>query len=66
MITRIEDPNVYIGLPYGEVVTQIESCGYTPLLLRANKITKEIIKDYDPLRVQLVTIEDRVTEAKIG
>lgn len=66
MIVRIDDPSVFVGLQYGDAVQRIGSHGYTPLLVRSNKISREFIRDYDPLRVLLTTENEIVVLAKIG
>ncbi len=70
-IIRIEDPSIFIGMPYEKAVGQITDSGYTPVLVKSDNVTRELIKDYDPLRVLLHTKrdlsrQDIVTFAKIG
>jgi len=65
-IIRIEDASIFIGLTLDKAIGQITDSGYTPLLTKTDKVTKEIVKDYDPLRVLIQTEKDVVTVAKIG
>lgn len=66
MIIKIEDPRIFIGLTYGAAVAKANEQGYTAVLLKSEGIPREIIRDYDPLRVLLITIKNIVTEAKIA
>jgi hypothetical protein len=65
-ILRIEDPSRFVGLPLGKVLGQIADCGYQSLIIKADNITKEIVHDYDPLRVLLQVEKNIVTTAKVG
>lgn len=65
-IVRIENPTVFVGMNIDKVFSQITDQGYTPLHTKADKITKEFVKDYDPLRVLIESEKDIVTAAKIG
>lgn len=66
MIRRIEKPSIFVGMNIDKAFAEITDHGYTPVHTKAEKITKEYIKDYDPLRVQLETEKDLVTAAKVG
>lgn len=66
MICRITDPNEFLGMEYGVAFNSIENHGYTVVLVKSDGITRMFIKDYDPLRVQLTCLKNKVIEVKIG
>jgi hypothetical protein len=66
MITRIEDPSIFVGLSYAEALSKIQEHGYEPVLVRSNSVPQVILRDYDPLRVRLTCEKNIVTAAVIG
>jgi hypothetical protein len=65
-IIRIDNPQKFVGQSLGSVVGQIADSGYDCLVTKIDKITKELVKDYDPLRLLIQVEKDIVTDAKIG
>jgi hypothetical protein len=66
VIIRIENPEVFVGLNVEEAQRRIAEHGYESRIVHNNAWTATILKDYDPLRVQLSVDDKIVTKAKIG
>jgi len=66
MIIRIGDPEIFVGLNLDEAQRRIAEHGYEARIIHNNAWTATIIKDYDPLRIQLSVDSGIITKAKIG
>jgi hypothetical protein len=66
MITRIEDPEIFVGLTSEEAQRRIAEYGYETKIVHNNAWTATALKDYDPLRVQLSIDSNIITKAIIG
>jgi len=66
VITRIENPEIFVGLNIEEAQRRIAEHGYEARIIHNNVWTATIIKDYDPLRIQLSVDSGIITKAKIG
>ena len=67
-IVRIDNPQVYVGMPFDKAKADIIDHGYECRLVWADGHTKHANykPDYDPLRVNLHTEKGTVTKASIG
>jgi hypothetical protein len=67
MIVRIDNPEIFVGLEVEEAKRRIKDHGYDPVVIKKDGYTRMVPQGgYDPLRLKLVVIKDKVTEAEIG
>jgi hypothetical protein len=68
-ITRIENPEEFVGMDLNEAKVQITERGYECRVVHIDKITRFEFNpklNYDPLRLNLWVDANKVTKAVIG
>jgi hypothetical protein len=66
LIVAIENPEVFVGMSLDDARCQIGGYGYTTRITKVDNHHIVVMKDYDPLRVNLQIEGNKVTKATIG